>query len=432
MQRLQRGGRINALLTITLLAPLAAAADFPEVEPNDTPASATAVTLACGDSISGTSTGSAVTAPGLISADYFRIRTVEAPPGIYRYRLRNIGNSGPGQTTIRGRAQVGGEIITNSDVVAQDGVEAAGGSTDVVWYGFGRSEEITYRVSGNADTAHGYVATLSCEPVTPVNVPPLLSGPLTITTVGQGHSTDTDFWIYDAMLRPIPRWGNDDANAETGQSTLSATFADGTYYVALSKANFANGEPSNQPGESNRGGGVLESRDAALAGPAAPGVADLTIAFIDALGVHVIPVSGDGQTVVWLTFVSAGTGACCMANDRCAEVSPVQCVQSGGAPGEPGTSCAPNPCAGAPSCRAADANCDGAINNFDIDPFVQGVLSAGDSVAPTPYLAAATQQCWDARVCWGDVNHDSGFNNFDIDPFVQCVLNAPPPGGACP
>ncbi|MBL8881015.1 MAG: hypothetical protein JNG88_18015, partial [Phycisphaerales bacterium] len=62
---------------------------------------------------------------------------------------------------------------------------------------------------------------------------------------------------------------------------------------------------------------------------------------------------------------------------------------------------------------AADLNCDGAVNNFDIDPFVMALSD------PSAY-AAAYPNCSASRA---DVNGDGHVNNFDIDPFVACVAN---------
>lgn len=55
-----------------------------------------------------------------------------------------------------------------------------------------------------------------------------------------------------------------------------------------------------------------------------------------------------------------------------------------------------------------DVNCDGLINNFDIDPFVLALTD------PTAY-AAAFPSC---AVILADVNRDGAVNNFDIDAFV--------------
>lgn len=80
------------------------------------------------------------------------------------------------------------------------------------------------------------------------------------------------------------------------------------------------------------------------------------------------------------------------------------------------------------SCLRGDANCDGSITNFDINFFVAGLLAN-----QAEYLAlGGSQACFDQRACWGDLNGLNGFNNFDIDPFVNCLLSLPPSGSPCP
>ncbi|MBL8880192.1 MAG: hypothetical protein JNG88_13825 [Phycisphaerales bacterium] len=59
-----------------------------------------------------------------------------------------------------------------------------------------------------------------------------------------------------------------------------------------------------------------------------------------------------------------------------------------------------------------DANCDGLVNNFDIDAFVLA-LSNVDQYAAT-YAACN----W---LCNLDINRDGLVNNFDIDPFVMLL-----------
>ncbi|MGE0482139.1 MAG: hypothetical protein AB7Q17_16890 [Phycisphaerae bacterium] len=65
----------------------------------------------------------------------------------------------------------------------------------------------------------------------------------------------------------------------------------------------------------------------------------------------------------------------------------------------------------------ADANCDGVVNNFDIDAFV---LALAD---PTAYA----QQFPLCPAENADANADGVVNNFDIDAFVACVA-----AGGCP
>lgn len=71
----------------------------------------------------------------------------------------------------------------------------------------------------------------------------------------------------------------------------------------------------------------------------------------------------------------------------------------------------------APAALHGDMNCDGAVNNFDIDPFVLALLD------PTGY-AVAYPGC--DRIAHGDCNSDGALNNFDIDPFVSCILSGCP------
>lgn len=84
-------------------------------------------------------------------------------------------------------------------------------------------------------------------------------------------------------------------------------------------------------------------------------------------------------------------------------------------------------CAGTLS---GDANCDGRVDNFDIDSWVVGIVNENNPQPPPGY--AAGQACWDARQCWGDANNDMSFDNFDIDPFVACIISLPPEGQGCP
>lgn len=62
----------------------------------------------------------------------------------------------------------------------------------------------------------------------------------------------------------------------------------------------------------------------------------------------------------------------------------------------------------------ADANCDGTVNNFDIDLFVTGLVE-GEAA-----WHAAGSNC--DYFCALDVNGDGSVDNFDIDPFTSCVI----------
>ena len=57
-------------------------------------------------------------------------------------------------------------------------------------------------------------------------------------------------------------------------------------------------------------------------------------------------------------------------------------------------------------CDAADMNCDGAVNAFDIQPFL-GILFEGE----LPCMS-----------CTGDTNGDGNRDAFDIEPFLEALF----------
>jgi hypothetical protein len=75
---------------------------------------------------------------------------------------------------------------------------------------------------------------------------------------------------------------------------------------------------------------------------------------------------------------------------------------------------AADPCA---AVARADADCDGSVDFFDIDPFLAALFDNPG------YLANAD---WCGNNCAVDVNRDGGVDFFDIDPFVTCLF------GVCP
>lgn len=58
--------------------------------------------------------------------------------------------------------------------------------------------------------------------------------------------------------------------------------------------------------------------------------------------------------------------------------------------------------------RTGDINCDGWVNNYDIDPFVLALTD------PAAYASAFP----DCNILNADANNDGVLNNFDVDPFV--------------
>jgi len=219
-----------------LVAPPPPTCNSPEAEPNDNKAAANAITLAAGQSICGSAVG---------ESDYFKVKTATAP-GITRYRLNLTSNTLGHVVSLRGLTQTAGVPTTTETELR------ASSTTDqfVQWYGLGSNanpddRSMYVRVLGNAASIDPYFLTLATTTITPVDIggSPLTPGSITITSVGQtgGAQTDTDLWIYDSNFNPIVDWGNDDAFGSTSLgSTLTRTFTDGTYYLAISRYNLAN------------------------------------------------------------------------------------------------------------------------------------------------------------------------------------------------
>jgi hypothetical protein len=215
--------------------PGAAFAQFTESEPNDSKAQANVFALGVGGTITGNSTSAAG-----VGLDYYRISTAAAALGIYRYRMVLTSNIAGHTGTIRGLNQVAG-VPGTTDTTFQTSSTATTPPRFNQWYGFGKQEELYYRVTGTASTTADYTATLERQVVTPVDLGSFAAGSITITTVGQGHSTDTDLWVYDGNLDAIPGYGNDDHfGGTTLQSELIRNYTPGTYYLALSNFQFAN------------------------------------------------------------------------------------------------------------------------------------------------------------------------------------------------
>ncbi len=64
------------------------------------------------------------------------------------------------------------------------------------------------------------------------------------------------------------------------------------------------------------------------------------------------------------------------------------------------------PGAGAsPPCDPCDADCDGAVDAFDVEPFIAILLGGGGCSA-----------------CAADLNGDGAVDAFDIEPFVNCLV----------
>lgn len=281
---------------------------YSEIEDNDRKSRANRIlSLEPDQAITGMTTGDS-SAPGLTSADYFRIRTAAAPPGIYRHELVTTSLT-PGHTvTIRGCTQVDAVIDPATDIAVQSSYIADLSQRYNAWYGFGKQEEVFFRVAGTIGTSQPYVAAYRRTSVQPLVVPRTFrSGSLEINTSAMGHQTDTDLWVYDAAFNPIPGAGDDDAvGLSFGSSRYIGNFASGTYYVVIAPFNLANNLPSTYPGEIFRSGDVLDFAGAVARSTSAVQVpVDLSIT--DSLGREPVALT-TGEGYFGLAFIRLDIG----------------------------------------------------------------------------------------------------------------------------
>jgi hypothetical protein len=292
--------RSAATAAVVGLSSAAMAAVFPETEPNDSKAAANIVAgMIAGDMITGNSV--AATGAGL---DYFDVRTGALPLGIYQHRLTITSNIAGHTGTIRGLGQVG-SLADTLPGIPWDGVLSTANTVDTTvqtsstvtspqrynqWYGFGKQERLYYRVTGAAATTADYTATMTTTPVVPTPIGNYASGLITINTLGQGHTSDTDLWVYDSNLNPIPGYGNDDESTLAGtpgagttlQSWLPRNYAAGTYYIAMST--FQHAGVSVSPSDDDfRTGSLMDFPDSAAASSTTTNV-NMTFTIADSLG----------------------------------------------------------------------------------------------------------------------------------------------------
>jgi hypothetical protein len=242
-----------------------------EIEPNDDKASATHIAaMAPGDSFTGTTTGSVATGGGLNSADTWDITTTTAPStGIWKYTL-TITTTGTYNFvgSIRGLSQTGG-VIGTTDAAAQS---ASGANHAVSWYANETPSRIYFRITGGSTTTSPYMVTLTRDPATlDVQIAPITSGPLYITTINQ-TTANTDLWIYDSHLVAIPGAGNDNESVAGGgtgtttQSRLQRNLPAGTYILAITGGGGASGNLANNQAspadDGNQSGVVMDFANA--------------------------------------------------------------------------------------------------------------------------------------------------------------------------
>jgi len=297
---------VSVVSILALSVAATAQTTHPEVEPNETKALANLTPcLFSGDALTGTTTGTSTTVAGAASADTFRVSTCAAPFGIYRHDLV-LSSSTPGHTgTLRGLTQTTSVINPASDAAFQTSVTTTTPARMNRWYGFGNAEEFYYRVTGTVSTTSPYTATLTTT-AEPVIVVPgaFLAGPITIDSAGQGHTSDTDLWLYDGAHNAIFDAGNDEPGAPpitARPATLVRTLGPGVYTLAISNFNLANNLPA-PADDAARSDSVIDFPDA-LAN-SSTGVS-INVAFSISDGTTTTPIAAmktDPYGIVFATF----------------------------------------------------------------------------------------------------------------------------------
>lgn len=172
--------------------------------------------------------------------------TAASSLAIYQHRLTITTAGTAGHTgTIRGLTQTNGAINAGTDAAIQTSSTTTTPARFNQWYGFGRAEELYYRVTGGAATTSDYVATLSTTVITPTNLGSFQPGTINISTLGR-TTADSSLMILDGSFNAIAGFSNDDepSPGTSLQSSLTRTFAAGTYYLAISNFNLTNSQTS--------------------------------------------------------------------------------------------------------------------------------------------------------------------------------------------
>jgi|GEM_PF-2093670 len=235
--------------------------DFFEFEPNDVRATATLIpSFAPGDRLIGYTAGS--TGGGIFSADYLFVELAAGPPlSLFEIRLFNT-RASEISFAVRGVQQANG-VPTNSDVTLQASVGESGNARLLrVYAGGATNQRVMLRASGRVTVTADYVIATQRVLLTPIAINNIAPGPVTITTQGQGHSTDTEFWLFDANGQVIPDFGIDDSGV-SNRGTLTRTLAPGIYYLGISDTDMVVGVP-NGPQDSNRGRPISDSRGVSM------------------------------------------------------------------------------------------------------------------------------------------------------------------------
>lgn len=311
--------RLLVAVAATMFAGSASAAIiFNEIEPNDTKALANPIpAMMAGDMIVGSSQGSSTTVAGPTSADNFHITTAAAPIGIYRNRLVittpgvNVGSiRGLGQTALNLGNPAGSATGPGAPSTALDNaLQSSSTLTTPVrfnqFYTFGRPGSLYYRVTGTSATTADYSVTMETTPVTAVPIGTFAQGTIELTNTQLSSTQDTEVFVYDSNLLPLPGYTNDDfldgSVTQTGGSTLNSrlvrTYTPGTYYVAI--ANFNTADNQFSPLDEGTANGTVADFPGVMANSSTTVLASIPFRIIDASGPTDFTATKPGAYDIW-------------------------------------------------------------------------------------------------------------------------------------
>ncbi|MBK7645055.1 MAG: hypothetical protein IPJ19_18745 [Planctomycetes bacterium] len=201
-----------------------------EAEPNSAKSNATLITgFTAGQALIGTTNGSntALTDATIGSVDDYRLRTGALPLRVYRHTL-TLGAGGALVLDVHPGSHPTERCHRHDGRLRQSGLPSGANITSS-WYGFGKQEEIFYQVVGSGSSTLPYTVTLSTATIAPIVVPgTFFIGPITVSSVGV-QSTDTEIYVYDSNLNPVPLGHNDDplAGGGAGPSIVTVTLSAG-------------------------------------------------------------------------------------------------------------------------------------------------------------------------------------------------------------
>jgi hypothetical protein len=178
----------------------------------------------------------------------FRVKTAALPIAVYQHRLTLTSATSGNTGSIRGLSQTGtagvGGVVGTTELLAQSSLATTTPPNYNQWYGFGKQEELYYRVDGTAASTSPYTATLTTTPITPTVIAPAFdsNSPITITTVGQ-TTEDTEVLLYDSAFNLVGQNDNSYPVASS-QSRLTRSLTPGVYFLAVSTFELCVSQPA--------------------------------------------------------------------------------------------------------------------------------------------------------------------------------------------